>query len=1011
MPEDKSIIDYDNIIGRTDVFEELGANLDSLETQLRRMAKEFDKGLVKINVNDTVAIEKQALALRKLELAEEKLRLKKDALANAQKKKIALTNQELIQAQKEKIAQQERIRRAKQLAIIQTQQGNTIKSLRAQLSLVSLDWSKLTEKEIKNGQAAKALSKRKLDLTNQLKRLEKQTGDTRRNVGNYTDSLSKLGKTAARVFVGRSAVDFFRKIVSGVSSLIEANKEGSQSIGELDDSIGKAGNAFTRVAVTILELVAPALIFLIDTATSVLGIFFDLNKGSSDFSEASEELTQKTKALNEEFKKEKSTSDSLFFSLGKVTKGSKEHKEIIDKINTQYGEYLPNLLTEKSTKEEISIAQDRINEGLSKEFLLKSRQAKQLDLFNNKAKTTVQVFDDISKVIGTGFTGEFDLSINEFEDFVAELSKSDEALERFKNQLNDFRGAREGSPLNTEVVVDFVQPTAEEFQAALSNSGTVDLDVTPTVDSKQVDNISTELKQRIDKFSTAITSLQTGTAADDFIRLIEEAKLYNNAIDETTKDIESLQGSIVKYDRTVKSSTSTTKSNTKALKDNTAERLKAIEQLQMELGKIEAENIEDRQERALALEELRFNEEQKLREQNFDSFIQLVEDQESNLIDVYGKNDKRVIAFRDKAGKELLQIEKLTLELGEEQLRVSEENKIKILEDFDKKREERASKAVTKAQELIKKDADDFAKLNKDILKDQQKSIELEEETNRKKRKEAGKKKLEDQKDLSKKIISLTAETSKAIQGIFDQELKSATDAVEAQATAVSNAEARAQAGLENSLKFEQEQLAQKELQRQQAEKRATQAAEALALINLTVAAAQSGDKNAVQTGLVQFGVLKGLIAAIGSFYHGTEDTGTVANPLDSNGGRLAVLHNNERVVTAADNKRLGGMSKEDLVENALRGQAMTDFSQPYMLLGSNHYQQQTREVLSASQISDTKVDFSKLEEEMRQTRRAIEKKPVASENISGVVDNVLHIIRKTQSGRMTRTELIKKRI
>jgi len=157
MPEDKSIIDYDNIIGRTDVFEELGANLDSLETQLRRMAKEFDKGLVKINVNDTVAIEKQALALRKLELAEEKLRLKKDALANAQKKKIALTNQELIQAQKEKIAQQERIRRAKQLAIIQTQQGNTIKSLRAQLSLVSLDWSKLTEKEIKNGQAAKAL--------------------------------------------------------------------------------------------------------------------------------------------------------------------------------------------------------------------------------------------------------------------------------------------------------------------------------------------------------------------------------------------------------------------------------------------------------------------------------------------------------------------------------------------------------------------------------------------------------------------------------------------------------------------------------------------------------------------------------------------------------------------------------------------------------------------------------------------------------------------------------------
>ena len=123
-------------------------------------------------------------------------------------------------------------------------------------------------------------------------------------------------------------------------------------------------------------------------------------------------------------------------------------------------------------------------------------------------------------------------------------------------------------------------------------------------------------------------------------------------------------------------------------------------------------------------------------------------------------------------------------------------------------------------------------------------------------------------------------------------------------------------------MKFEQEQLAQKELQRQQAEKRAQQAAEALALINLTVAAAQSGDQNAVQTGLVQFGVLKGLIAAIGSFYHGTEDTGTVSNPLDSNGGRFAILHNHERVMTAKQNKAVGDMTNEQLVENALLGAA-----------------------------------------------------------------------------------------
>jgi len=39
---------------------------------------------------------------------------------------------------------------------------------------------------------------------------------------------------------------------------------------------------------------------------------------------------------------------------------------------------------------------------------------------------------------------------------------------------------------------------------------------------------------------------------------------------------------------------------------------------------------------------------------------------------------------------------------------------------------------------------------------------------------------------------------------------------------------------------------------------------------------------------------------------------------LDNNGGRLAVLHDNERVMTAEQNKQIGGMSNEELTKLAV---------------------------------------------------------------------------------------------
>ena len=68
-----------------------------------------------------------------------------------------------------------------------------------------------------------------------------------------------------------------------------------------------------------------------------------------------------------------------------------------------------------------------------------------------------------------------------------------------------------------------------------------------------------------------------------------------------------------------------------------SQRIKAIEDLQKQVIEAEAENIKDAQEQAFRLEELRFEAEQKQREDNFDKLIQLIEKQEEILIKKFGE--------------------------------------------------------------------------------------------------------------------------------------------------------------------------------------------------------------------------------------------------------------------------------------------------------------------------------------------------------------------------------------
>ena len=101
------------------------------------------------------------------------------------------------------------------------------------------------------------------------------------------------------------------------------------------------------------------------TAVGVLvGALIDWNRNQIAVSDS-------MKKMNGELANEQKAVGRLFTSLQQAGDGTERRKELIDEINQRYGTYLPNLLTEKSSLDEIKAAYDRINTSLTQQIALK----------------------------------------------------------------------------------------------------------------------------------------------------------------------------------------------------------------------------------------------------------------------------------------------------------------------------------------------------------------------------------------------------------------------------------------------------------------------------------------------------------------------------------------------------------------------------------------------------------------------------------------------------------------
>ena len=120
-----------------------------------------------------------------------------------------------------------------------------------------------------------------------------------------------------------------------------------------------------------------------------------------------------------------------------------------------------------------------------------------------------------------------------------------------------------------------------------------------------------------------------------------------------------------------------------------------------------------------------------------------------------------------------------------------------------------------------------------------------------------------------------------------------------------------------NNIAFERRRQAELERERRRQIEAQKRTELGLSVLKAYQSNVERDPNGALKRTLTDISVLSGAIRALPSFEKGTENTGKNGNGIDGRGGFLSVLHPEERVMTKGQNKKVGGLSNDELSDIA----------------------------------------------------------------------------------------------
>lgn len=225
-------------------------------------------------------------------------------------------------------------------------------------------------------------------------------------VTSLTDLLTALTKLPETVEKNKVETAAFAGalLLLNIRSIESTGSTVANTISTIANTAGKAKNK------TITELLAIAqkrlnnvikanpyavAITLITALAAAYFAFKDRIEGSSEAIKKNNDFTAK---VTQNINKERAALNLLFDRLKSSNISFDERNQIIKKINTQYKKYLPNLLTEKSSLQDIEKAQKAANLSLIKNIILKSEQEEVTKQLQKQAERNTKTLERETKL-------------------------------------------------------------------------------------------------------------------------------------------------------------------------------------------------------------------------------------------------------------------------------------------------------------------------------------------------------------------------------------------------------------------------------------------------------------------------------------------------------------------------------------------------------------------------------------------------------------------------------------
>lgn len=468
--------------------------------QAKKVTEDYNKslketaGLLKTKLSDSKIFDSNSVKEHNMAIKEANMLFNQKLKAEEQLKKNAILEEKIVAQQ---IRNQQLINRETEKEIkAKTRLDSIYMKFNDKLSKTRNEYRELAiRKEIFNNLNAKeelklaTLEKRVQMYDSALKKVDATMGMHQRNVGNYASGFNGLGNSINQLT--REMPAFANSMQTGfmaISNNLPIFFDEIQKIKQANLELAKSGQPTTSVFKQLLGS-----IFSLQTALSIgvtlLTVYgAEIIKWGESLFGANKEIEKNKRLIAEKNKYEKEHAEyiakegveyiNLIYALKQTNNGSKERKELIDKINTTYGTTLKNLSDETKFQNQLNLAvrqwitlkeaefKTKKNEEAFQKVLEREVRTKK-DLLD--AEKALQNFKDKQTPGGTVTYLEIDMmdkltsKVNDLKDVLDYLERRKLVLSQDTLNLDEkIKGIGKGGLVPTDL--DSKKPSKERIQ-------------------------------------------------------------------------------------------------------------------------------------------------------------------------------------------------------------------------------------------------------------------------------------------------------------------------------------------------------------------------------------------------------------------------------------------------------------------------------------------------------------------------------------------------------------------